>query len=205
MINQCGKMRMLSHRAVMVALLNSTQGAAATALDWSAFHAALQEFEAIAQSLHRFGRSGKMPELGRLIDAQGPQLDKFLAAARTVEGQAAEVRSTQLGSLADFVAGPLLATLNQMVAGISKDLEQLLEDDRARMGQSRQVIQETVAEIAQISQAVFMISVNASIEASRAGDQGRGFAILANEIRSLSQTSAKSVQALQEELKGFVA
>lgn len=205
LINQCGKMRMLSHRAVMIALLNSTEGAAATKLDWTAFQAAVQEFDTIAKDLRRFGASGKMPELGRLVDAQGAQLDKFLSAARKVSDSTAEQRTRQLSSLADFVAGPLLATLNQMVGGISEDLEQLLEADRSRMGKSRQVIQETVSEIAQISQAVFMISVNASIEASRAGDQGRGFAILANEIRTLSQTSAKSVEALQEELKGFVA
>lgn len=206
LINQCGKMRMLSHRAVMIALLNSAEATdTGSALDWDAFQSAVQEFETIAKALHRFGASGKMPELGRLVEAHGAQLDKFLSAARKISDSTAEQRTAQLNSLADFVAGPLLATLNLIVSGISQDLEQLLESDRIRMGQSRQVIQETVSEIAQISQAVFMISVNASIEASRAGDQGRGFAILANEIRTLSQTSAKSVEALQEELKGFVA
>ena len=52
------------------------------------------------------------------------------------------------------------------------------------------------ADVANIASKTNLLALNASIEAARAGDAGRGFAIVAEEVRSLSLQSADTVKAI---------
>ncbi|WP_404365081.1 methyl-accepting chemotaxis protein [Marinobacter sp.] len=65
-------------------------------------------------------------------------------------------------------------------------------------------IGETTSAIQGISQQTNLLALNAAIEAARAGEAGRGFSVVADEVRSLSvktQTSAEQIQAMIETLR----
>lgn len=58
--------------------------------------------------------------------------------------------------------------------------------------------------ISKISKTVRMIAINATVEAARAGEAGRGFSLIANEIRNLSEASDQAVEEICESLNEVV-
>ncbi|MCL1967062.1 MAG: methyl-accepting chemotaxis protein, partial [Fibromonadales bacterium] len=55
-----------------------------------------------------------------------------------------------------------------------------------------------ISDIERISQKVNIISLNASVEAAKAGERGLAFGVVAKEIRSLAQSSADSAARTRE-------
>jgi methyl-accepting chemotaxis protein len=58
--------------------------------------------------------------------------------------------------------------------------------------------------IEKIASQTNLLGLNASIEAARVGDKGRGFDVVANEIRKLSKNSSSSIQQINSILASLV-
>jgi len=81
-----------------------------------------------------------------------------------------------------------------------------------RLGESSQEIGNVVKTITSIAEQTNLLALNATIEAARAGEAGKGFAVVASEVKDLAQETARAtediaqrVEAIQSDTHGVVA
>ena len=90
-------------------------------------------------------------------------------------------------------------------AGMRQVRETAMQSARTmkRLGESGQEINNTVVEITDLTSRMNLLALNAAIEAVRAGEQGQGFVVIAQEIRTLAVHSAEAARKVAAHLRAI--
>lgn len=96
-------------------------------------------------------------------------------------------------------------TVDRAVDGMSKVREATMQSARTMktLSESGLEINETVMAIGDLSTRMHLLALNAAIEATRAGDQGKGFAIVSKEMRSLATLCDEASHKIASYIRTF--
>ena len=104
-------------------------------------------------------------------------------------------------------AGEGARVVAEAVAGITRVKEQALalKSDMDVLGQQAVGIGHVLSVISDIADQTNLLALNAAIEAARAGEAGRGFAVVADEVRKLAEKTMTATKEVDEAIAGIQA
>ncbi len=137
------------------------------------------------------------------IEHVAAAMDQMTASVQEVARHTAKAAESAQQANDEAKSGALVATealggIDTLVNGMERAVQvvQKLEKESENIG----VVLDVIRGIAEQTN---LLALNAAIEAARAGEQGRGFAVVADEVRTLASRTQQSTQEIQQMIEGL--
>ncbi|WP_227519671.1 methyl-accepting chemotaxis protein [Marinobacter sp. ANT_B65] len=128
-------------------------------------------------------------------------MHEMTAAAQEVANNASEASdAADHASVQVSDAQGLVHQTIEVIGGLSEQVEEGVSVIEM-LGSDSRKIDSVLEVIREIADQTNLLALNAAIEAARAGEAGRGFAVVADEVRTLASRTQKSTQEIQETIE----
>ena len=157
-----------------------------------------QEVAGIARQSHD-GMEHQRAETDQVATASNEMAATVSEVAHSAE-QAAEAANaaSSAASNGNAVVDETIAIINHLAGDVEQGAHAVnrLREDSENVGAVLEVIRG-------IAEQTNLLALNAAIEAARAGEQGRGFAVVADEVRTLASRTQEATQEIQAMIEGL--
>ena len=159
---------------------------------------AAEELSAVTEQTSAGVNSQKV-ETDQVATAMNEMTTTVQEVARNAEeASEAAVAADQQAREGDKVVAEAIAQIERLALEVGHSTEAMgeLKRESDKIGSVLDVIKS-------VAQQTNLLALNAAIEAARAGEAGRGFAVVADEVRSLAQRTQKSTEEIEELIVGL--